>query len=90
MIDSPGPMCPANDGIKDIEKFLLLCHSTKKNSRNFLAGLSDKLKAHGKPEGLNDNILQTPLFGGEDLPLEASKLILSLTIKYLFEAKLFD
>ena len=83
-------MCPVNDGIEDTEHFLLLCHPFKENRRNLLVGVNDILKAHGKPEGLNDNILQILLYGDKDLALEAKKLILNLTIKYLLETKRFD
>ena len=88
-LDSISPMCPAHDGIEDTEHFLL-CHSFEENRRNLLAGVNDILKAHGKAEGLNENILQILLYGDKDLPLEANKLILNLTIKYLFETKRFD
>ena len=83
-------MCPANDGIEDTEHYLLLCHSFKVNRRTLLAGVNDILIVHGKPEGLNDNILQILLCGDKDLPLKANKLILNLTIKYLLETKRFD
>ena len=82
-------MCPAHDGIEDTEQFLLLCHSFEENRRNLLVGVNDILKAHGKAEGLNENILQILLYGDKDLPLEANKLILNLTVKYLFEPKRF-
>ena len=42
-----------------------------------------------KSEGLNGNILQILLYGDKYLPLEANKLILNLTIKYLLETKRF-
>ena len=82
-------MCPVNDGIEDTEHFLLLCHSFKENRRNLLAGVSDILKAHGKSQGLNDNVLQILLYGDKKLLLEANNLILNLTIKYLLETERF-
>ena len=59
-LDSIGPMCSAHDGIEDTEHFVLLCHSFEENRRNLLAGANEILKAHGKAEGLNENILQNP------------------------------
>ena len=84
------PKAPILLGIEDTERFLLLYHSFKENRKNLLAGVNDILKAHGKPEDLNENILQILLYGDKNLPLEANELVLSLTIKYLLETKLFD
>ena len=66
-------MCPFNDEIEDTEHFLLLYHSFKEDRRNLLAGSNDILKTHGKPEGLNDNIVQILLNRDEGLPLTAKK-----------------
>ena len=83
-------MCSSHDGIEDTEHFLLLCHSFEENRRNLLACVNDILKAYGKAEGLNGNILQILLYGDKDLPLEANKLILNLTMKYMFDTIRFD
>ena len=54
----------------------------KEKRRNLLVSVNDILKANGKPKDLNDNILQILLYGDKDLPLEANKQILNLTIKH--------
>ena len=41
--DAVDPMCPVNDGIEDIEHFLLLCNSFSEHRRNLLSGVNDVL-----------------------------------------------
>ena len=53
---------------------------------SLLAGVNDVLEACGHSESANINMLQILLYGNEHLPLEANKMILNLTIKYISEA----
>ena len=87
--DTINPMCPINDGIEDTEHFLLLCNSFREHRRSLLADVNDVLEAYGFSEVPDNNILQLLLYGNKNLPLEANKLILNATMKYIFETERF-
>ena len=87
--DTINPMCPVNDGIEDTEHFLLLCNSFREQRFSLLAGVNDVLEACGHSESANFNMLQIRLYGNKHLPLEANKMILNLTIKYISETERF-
>ena len=82
-------MCPVNDGIEDTERFLLLCNSFTEQRFSLLAGVNDVLEACGHSESADINMLQNLLYGNKHLPLEANKMILNLTIKYISETERF-
>ena len=83
------PMCPVNDGTEDTEHYLLLCNSFREQRCSLLAGFNDVLKACGHSESADINMLQLLLYGNKHLPLEANKLILNSTIKYISETERF-
>ena len=87
--DSSNPMCPVNDGIEDTEHFLLLCNSFRQQRCSLLTGVNDVLEACGHSESADINMLQLLLCGNKNLPLEANKMILNLTIKYISETERF-
>ena len=80
-------MCPVNDGIEDTEHFLLLCNSFRQQRCSLLAGVNNVLEACGHSESADINMLQLLLYGNKNLPLEANKMILNLTIKYISETE---
>ena len=87
--DKINPMCPVNDSIEDTEHFLRLCNSFREQRFSLLAGVKDVLEACGHSESADINMLQILLFGNKHLPLEANKMILNLTIKYISETERF-
>ena len=87
--DTINPMCPANDGIEDAEHFLLLCNSFREQRCSLLAGVNDVLEDYGYSEGADTKMLILLLYGNKHLPLEANKIILNLTIKYISETERF-
>ena len=68
--------------MEDTEHFLPLRCS-------LLAGVNDVLEACGHSENADINMLQLLLYGNKNLPLEANKMILNLTIKYISETERF-
>ena len=80
---------PLNDGIEDTEHFLLLCNSFREQRFSLLAGVNDVLEACGHSKSADINMLQILLYGNKHLPLEANKMILNLTIKYISETERF-
>ena len=87
--DTINPMCPVNDGIEDTEHYLLLCNSFREQRCSLLTGVNDVLEACGHSETAGINMLQLPPYGNKNLPFEANKLILNLTIKNISETKRF-
>ena len=87
--DTINPMCPVNDGIEDTEHYLLLCNSLREQRCSLLAGVNDVLEACGHSESADINMLQLLLCGNKNMPLEANKLILTLTINYISETDRF-
>ena len=69
-VDTVSPMCPANDGIEDIEHFLLLCHSFNNNRRSLLASVNEVFKAVGNIVDPNDNLLHILLYGDKKICLK--------------------
>ena len=63
-------------------KFCFQCNGS------LLAGVNDVLRACGHSESADINMLQLLLYGNKNLPLEANKMILNLTIKYISETEL--
>ena len=55
----------------------------------FLSIQSKHFEACGHSESADINMLQLLLYGNKYLPLEANKLILNLTIKYISETERF-
>ena len=55
--DTENPMCPTNDGIEDVEHFLLLCPSFEIQRRDFLAGVSESLRSFVQIDTLPINVL---------------------------------
>ena len=56
---------------------------------SLLAGVNNVLRACGHSESADINMLQLLLYGNKNLPLEANKMILYLTIKYISETERF-
>ena len=81
--DTINPMCPTNDGIEDMEHFLLLCPSLEVPHRDLLAGVSTLLRPPGHTDLSNEFLMQILLYGDEDFPDSLNKDILLLTL-YLF------
>ena len=55
-------MCPANDGIEDAEHSFCDYAIPSRKIVEISPPVNSILKAHGKPDGLNDNILQILLY----------------------------
>ena len=88
-LDAINPTSPVNDGIEDTEHFLLLCNSFRQQRCSLLARVNDVLEPCGHSESADINMLQLLLYGNKNLPLEANKMILNLSIKYISETERF-
>ena len=82
-------MCLVNDDIEDTEHFLLPCNSFREQRFSLFPGEHDVLEDCGHSECADINMLQLLIYGNINLLLEANKMILNLTIKYISETERF-
>ena len=87
--DTINPMCPVNDGIEDMENYLLLCNCFKAQRQNLLAGVNSVLAAYKYSENSYINMLDLLLYGRKYLSFEANNQVLRLIINYIFELECF-
>ena len=82
-------MCQINDGVEDMEHFLLLCDSFKEHRCNLLADVNAVLQNSGHSIWSN-SFLQLLLYGDQSLSYEANRSILTLTITYILKTERLD
>ena len=92
-------MCPTNDGIQDMEHFLLLHPSFDVQRRHLLDDifslyfnkLSVLLRQFVEINSLpNDVLVQILLYGDKNLSNEINKSILEMTLVFIHNTGLFD
>ena len=89
--DTVNPMCPTNDGIEDVEHFLLLCPSFEMQRRDFLAGVSELLRSFVQIDTLPNNVLiECLLYGNKNLTDDVNRSILELTLEFIHRTGRFD
>ena len=77
-------MCPTNDGVEDMEHFLLLCPSFNIQRREFLAGVSVAVRPFVEINSLaNNDLVRLLLYGDKDLARDINKSILVLTLDFI-------
>ncbi len=88
--DTLDPMCETNDGIEDVEHFLLLCPSFDVARRDLLAGVFDILRPLEYNNLPNDVLVQILLYGDKNLPDYLNKQIILLTLRFIHDTGRFD
>ena len=83
-------MCETNDGIEDVEHFLLLCPSFDVARRDLLAGVFDILRPLEYNNLPNDVLVQILLYGDKNLPDYLNKQIILLTLRFIHDTGRFD
>ena len=77
-------MCTTNDGIEDMEHFLLLCSSLDVQRRDLLAEVSQLLQPFIQINSLSNIVLiKLLLYGDEVLSDSINKRILQFTINFI-------
>ena len=77
--DTLSPMCPASDGVEDVEHFLLQCLSFAAQRQDLLAKVAELL--HPFPNFTNlstEALVQQLAYGDNDLPDDLNRTILQL------------
>ena len=78
------PMCPTNDGIEDMEHFLLLCLSFDIQRQDLVAGVSELLRTFVQIDTLPNNVLvQYLLYGNKELSNDINRNILERTLNFI-------
>ena len=88
--DTVNPLGPTNDGIEDMEHFLLLCPSLEVPHRDLLTGVSALLQPLGHTNLSNEFLMQILLYIDKDFPDSLNKDILLLTLRFIHETGHFD
>ena len=71
------PLCPSNDGVENMENFLLHCHSYDAYSRrDRLLSVNSTLQPYGFPDLSNALLLKIILYGDERLLVDSNSGIL--------------
>ena len=79
------PMYPTNDGIEDMEHFLLLCSSFDILRRDLLLGVSNILRPFAQINSFSNNaLIQLLLYCDKDLSDAINKNTLQLTLDFMF------
>ena len=83
-------MCPTNDGTKDTEHLFLLRPSYDMKRRDFLARLTDLLQPFVQTINLpGDPFIHLLFHGGQNLPIDLTKNIIELTLRFILETVRF-
>ena len=84
------PMCLSNDGIEDVEHFLLHCSSYLYLRRNLLARTYALIRPCGLANLSSKGLTKLLLYGDNNLPHHINREILQLTLNYIHDSKRFD
>ena len=84
-------MCPRNDGVEDVEHYLLLLPSFEIQRRDFLVGTSALLRSFVQIDTLPNNVLILFLmYGDKNLTDDVNRSILEHTLKFIHRTGRFD
>ena len=74
-------MCPSNDGVEEMEHFLLHCHSYDPCRTDLLDSVNSTLQPYDLPNLSNALMLKLILYGDERLSVDSNFEILKATIR---------
>ena len=89
--DTTDPMCPANNGVKDMEHYLLLCQSYEEPRRELLNGFNKILPLSVISNLSNELLVDLIPYGNERLPPDINKRLIhsEATLKFIHATKCF-
>ena len=88
--DTINPLCPSNDGIEDIEHFLLLCPSFTVPRRDLLTRVLAMFRPYGYVNNSKEGLTQILLYGDKNLPNDLNKRILLLILNFIHQTGRLD
>ena len=81
--DTLNQMCPINDGVEDMEHFLLHCHFYHLQTNSCLSRVQAILLSCGLLNLSNEELVSMILYGDERLPVESNKAIIKATLGFI-------
>ena len=81
------PLCPINNGVKDMEHYFLLCHTFGENSLDLLSSTNVILLPHGLIKLSIEELLKIILYDYGQLSRDSNAKILTTTLEYIQASK---
>ena len=88
--DTVDPMCLINDGIEDIEHFLLQCHAYSEQRRDLLGAIIVLLQFHNISNLPNQTLVRTTLYGDEVFTYIQNRQIVEATVRFIGRSEHFS
>ena len=82
-MDNLNPLCLINDGVEDMEHFLLLCRAYDIHRCDLLESVNAILRLHGLSNPQNKELLQILIYDHEKLPFHLHTNIFEAALKYI-------
>ena len=83
-------MCLINDGIEDIEHFLLKCHAYSEERRDLLGAIIVLLQFHNISNLPNQALVRTMLYGDEIFTYNQNRQIVEATVRFIGRSERFS
>ena len=83
-------MCLINDGIEDIEHFLLQCHAYSEQRRDLLGAINVLLQFHNISDLPNQALVQTTLYGDEIFTYNLKRQIIKAIVRFIRMSERFS
>ena len=81
------PLCAKNDGIEDMERYLLFCYAYDADRRDHLRNVNAMLLLHGLISLSNEELLKVILYSHEQLSFDSNVKILKAMLEYIQASK---
>ena len=83
-------MCLINDGIEDIEHFLLKCHAYSEERRDFLGAIIVLLQFHNISNLPNQALVRSTLYSDEIFTYNQNRQIVEATVRFIRKSERFS
>ena len=88
--DTVDPMCLINDGIEDIDHFLLQCHAYSEQRRDLLGAIIVLLQFHNISNLPNQALVRITLYGDEIFTYNQNRQIVEATVRFIRKSERFS
>ena len=83
-------MCLINDGIEDIDHFLLKCHAYSEQRRDLLGAINVLLQFHNISNLPNQALVRTMLYGDEIFTYNQNRQVVEATFRFIRMSERFS